>query len=35
MDSLHKNIPQRLLPEEYGGNAGPVAKLKGKCCYFC
>lgn len=32
MNSLHKNIPQRLLPEEYGGNAGPVVKLRGDIC---
>ncbi|XP_021924883.1 alpha-tocopherol transfer protein-like [Zootermopsis nevadensis] len=27
MDSLYKNVPQRLLPQEYGGEAGSLAAL--------
>jgi hypothetical protein len=29
-DSLYKNIPQRLLPTEYGGEAGTIKELNGK-----
>ncbi|KDR16730.1 Alpha-tocopherol transfer protein-like, partial [Zootermopsis nevadensis] len=27
MDSLYKNVPQRLLPQEYGGEAGSLAAI--------
>ncbi|XP_059490153.1 uncharacterized protein LOC132205226 [Neocloeon triangulifer] len=27
MESLYKNVPQRLLPSEYGGTAGPIEKI--------
>lgn len=27
MKSLFKNIPQRILPQEYGGEAGPIDDL--------
>ena len=29
MDSLYENIPQRLLPQEYGGDADSMDKLAG------
>jgi hypothetical protein len=36
-DSLYKEIPKRLLPQEYGGEAGPIEVLIGECCVrlFC
>jgi hypothetical protein len=30
MDSLHESVPKRLLPQEYGGEAGPLEKIAGK-----
>ena len=30
-ESLYKEVPKRLLPEEYGGEAGPMDVLIGKC----
>jgi hypothetical protein len=30
MDSLYKNVPKRLLPQEYGGDAGPLDQLIGE-----
>jgi len=30
-ESLYKEVPKRLLPEEYGGEAGPLADLIGEC----
>lgn len=29
MDSLYKHVPQSLLPQEYGGEAGSLDKLAG------
>jgi len=29
MNSLYKDIPQRLLPQEYGGEADSMDKLAG------
>jgi len=29
MDSLYENVPQRLLPQEYGGDADSMDKLAG------
>jgi len=36
-ESLYKDVPKRLLPEEYGGEAGPVEVLIGECgvLLFC
>lgn len=30
MDSLYKEVPRDMLPNEYGGKAGTVAELKAK-----
>jgi hypothetical protein len=30
-ESLYKEVPKRLLPEEYGGEAGPMDVLIGEC----
>jgi hypothetical protein len=30
-ESLYKVVPKRLLPEEYGGEAGPLEVLIGEC----
>jgi hypothetical protein len=30
-ESLYKEVPKRLLPEEYGGEAGPLEVLIGEC----
>jgi hypothetical protein len=29
MDSLYEHVPQGLLPQEYGGDAGSLEKLAG------
>jgi len=29
-ESLYKEVPKRLLPEEYGGEAGPLEVLIGE-----
>jgi hypothetical protein len=36
-ESLHKEVPKRLLPLEYGGEAGPLEVLIGECgvSLFC
>jgi len=36
-ESLYKEVPKRLLPEEYGGEAGPLDVLIGECGFllFC
>ncbi|XP_049794277.1 alpha-tocopherol transfer protein-like isoform X1 [Schistocerca nitens] len=28
LESLHKHVPKKILPEEYGGEAGPIEKLQ-------
>lgn len=28
-DSLYQYVPREILPEEYGGSAGPVKEIKG------
>jgi hypothetical protein len=33
-ESLHKDVPKRLLPQEYGGEAGPLEVLIGECGVF-
>jgi hypothetical protein len=33
-ESLHKEVPKRLLPQEYGGEAGPLEVLIGECGVF-
>jgi hypothetical protein len=30
-ESLYKEVPKRLLPQEYGGEAGPLDVLIGNC----
>jgi hypothetical protein len=30
MESLYNSIPKRLLPKEYGGDAGPIQDIIGK-----
>ena len=27
MDSLYKHVPKNILPEEYGGDAGPISEI--------
>jgi hypothetical protein len=36
-ESLYKEVPKRLLPKEYGGEAGPLEVLIGEfgVCLFC
>jgi hypothetical protein len=36
-ESLYKEIPKRILPKEYGGEAGPLEVLIGECDFrlFC
>lgn len=29
-ESLYKYVPKEMLPEEYGGNAGPVKQINGE-----
>lgn len=29
LESLYEQVPKRILPIEYGGNAGPIDKLGG------
>ena len=31
LESLYKEVPKRLLPQEYGGEAGPIEVLIGEC----
>jgi hypothetical protein len=31
LESLYKEVPKRLLPQEYGGEAGPLEVLIGEC----
>jgi hypothetical protein len=31
MESLYKEVPKRTLPQEYGGEAGPMDVLIGEC----
>jgi hypothetical protein len=31
LESLYKEVPKRLLPQEYGGEAGPLDVLIGEC----
>jgi hypothetical protein len=31
LDSLYKEVPKRLLPQEYGGEAGPIEVLIREC----
>jgi hypothetical protein len=31
LESLHKEVPKRILPQEYGGEAGPLDVLIGEC----
>jgi hypothetical protein len=33
-ESLQKEVPKRLLPQEYGGEAGPMEVLIGECGVF-
>ena len=33
-ESLYKEVPKRLLPQEYGGEAGPLEVLIGECGVF-
>ncbi|XP_047098519.1 alpha-tocopherol transfer protein-like [Schistocerca piceifrons] len=28
LESLHKHVPKEILPEEYGGDAGPIDKIQ-------
>lgn len=30
LEDLYKFVPKEMLPEEYGGNAGPIKVLSGK-----
>jgi hypothetical protein len=36
-ESLYKEVPKRILPEEYGGEAGTLEDLTGECDFglFC
>lgn len=34
LDSLYKFVPQKMLPKEYGGEAGTVEELTGKFAHF-
>jgi hypothetical protein len=36
-ESLYKEVPKRILPEEYGGEAGTLEDLTGECdfSHFC
>jgi len=31
LESLYKVVPKRVLPQEYGGEAGPIEVLIGEC----
>lgn len=31
LESLYKFVPQKMLPKEYGGEAGTMEELTGKC----
>lgn len=30
LESLYKFVPKDMLPEEYGGQAGPIAEINSK-----
>jgi hypothetical protein len=30
-ESLYKEVPKRILPAEYGGEAGTMEDLRGEC----
>jgi hypothetical protein len=30
-ESLYKEVPKRILPTEYGGEAGTIEELRGEC----
>jgi hypothetical protein len=34
LESLYKEVPKRLLPQEYGGEAGPLDVLTGEAAFF-
>ena len=35
IESLYKHIPRRLLPTEYGGDAGSVQSILNECSLLC